>query len=116
MAPELPTEYFNSVFGASKVPAEPTCMTAKPGTTLDYFCLSSGLALKARGAQALEGATAYPRLPVKLTLEVAEYHMWARVPVEPMQVNAIPLPGSARFPPVARWARAERLIVTSECA
>eukprot|EP00959_Pyramimonas_sp_CCMP1952_P279819 5850391-Pyramimonas_sp.AAC.1 len=53
-------------------------MSAKPDATLDYFCLSSGLALKARGVQVLEDASTYPHLPVQLTMEVAENHMWAR--------------------------------------
>eukprot|EP00959_Pyramimonas_sp_CCMP1952_P433178 9070993-Pyramimonas_sp.AAC.1 len=63
MAPEQLTEYFNAVFGFSKLPAEPTCTSALPGAILDYFCLSSGLALKARGVQVLEDATTCPRLP-----------------------------------------------------
>eukprot|EP00959_Pyramimonas_sp_CCMP1952_P236364 4939574-Pyramimonas_sp.AAC.1 len=32
-----------------------------------------------------------------------------------MQVSTIPLPGCARFPPVARWARAEHLIANRDC-
>ena len=63
-----------------------------------------------QGRTALDDATTFPRLPVGLELSLSEHATRARVRLGPKQLDAIPKPGLAGFPPRALSDNVARLV------
>ena len=89
--------WFGSVRG--NLTASCTYLLGKPASAVDCVRLSPVLACRSKERAVLVKATALPRVPLRLPMDVAEQDRRARVHIKPLAVDATPKPGCARCLP-----------------
>eukprot|EP00959_Pyramimonas_sp_CCMP1952_P022797 479127-Pyramimonas_sp.AAC.1 len=53
-----------SIGGALVAPSAPTCIQSTPGTTVDYFIMSEGFAIRSGKMEVVDAAALWPHKPV----------------------------------------------------
>eukprot|EP00959_Pyramimonas_sp_CCMP1952_P311722 6523569-Pyramimonas_sp.AAC.1 len=84
--------------GVLVAPSAPACIQSAPGTTIDYFIMSEGVAIRSGMMEMVDTATIWPHRPVLMQVQAKDAVLWCRAAGQPKSLPALAKPGCGRFP------------------
>eukprot|EP00959_Pyramimonas_sp_CCMP1952_P122739 2565567-Pyramimonas_sp.AAC.1 len=87
-----------SIGGILVAPSAPACILSAPGTTIDYFIMSEGFAIRSGMVGAVGAATIWPYRHVLMQVRAKDAVLWCRVADQLTSLPALARPGCGRLP------------------